>query len=76
MFCPRLHVQVMVYCIACGLMLFYQVRMVPYYTAWINCFRAGLNGILAWVTLWLCILQWRVSVTSQPKIAASPKHMA
>jgi hypothetical protein len=29
---------------------------VPHYTAWVNCLRGGLNGILAWVSLMVCII--------------------
>ncbi|WIA28374.1 hypothetical protein OEZ86_010920 [Tetradesmus obliquus] len=59
-FKPAPHIQVVMYCIACGLLFYYHARMVPHYVPWINVLRGGLNAVLAWVALLACILSYTV----------------
>ena len=37
-------------------------RQVPHYIAWVNCLRGGLNAVLTWVSLILCIMVWTVDM--------------
>eukprot|EP00882_Tetradesmus_deserticola_P006573 GHRQ01006917.1.p1 GENE.GHRQ01006917.1~~GHRQ01006917.1.p1 ORF type:complete len:1485 (+),score=562.58 GHRQ01006917.1:723-5177(+) len=57
---PVPHLQVVLYCVACGLLFYYHARMVPHYVPWINVLRGGLNAVLAWVSLVACILSYTV----------------
>lgn len=57
---PLPHYQVALYAASCALMLWYQLRWAPHLSAWINCFRAGLNAVLAWVSV--CLLAVTYSV--------------
>jgi len=53
---PRL--QTALFLISTTIILYLHIRQVPYYTAWINSFRAGLCAMWFWISLNLFINVW------------------
>eukprot|EP00955_Chlamydomonas_euryale_P107627 365785-Chlamydomonas_euryale.AAC.1 len=53
---PKL--QAVVFALTCTLALWFTVAELQNYVPWMNCLRAGLNAVLAWVAAMLCVLMF------------------
>lgn len=60
---PWIHAQAVIFLIVCLLNVWWHMAQLPYYTAWMNCFRCALYSVHAWICICLVALVFRVSAT-------------